>query len=41
MNLPSLGTPDGAFQYLIALLLAATLFFGLVFAGLYYGFLPT
>ena len=40
MQLPSLSTPEGTFQYLMALLLATALFFGIIFAGVYFGYLP-
>ena len=40
MQLPTLTTPEGTFQYLMAVLLVTALFFGLIFAGIYFGYLP-
>ncbi len=40
MQLQSLSTPEGTFQYLMAFLLVTALFFGLIFAGIYLGYLP-
>ena len=40
MQLPTLSTPEGLFQYLMAFLLTVALFFGLIFAGIYFGYLP-
>ncbi len=37
MHLPSLGTPEGAFDYLMIVLLATTVFFGLFFGALELG----
>jgi len=40
MEYPRLTTPEGAFNYLILVMLLAALFFGVVFALLYYGVVP-
>lgn len=39
MHTPSLTTPEGAFDYLMILIGGATLFFGAIFAAIYYGIL--
>ena len=40
MNVPQLTSVDGAYQYLIGLLLILVVVFGLVFGGMYLGYLP-
>ncbi len=37
MHLPTLGTPEGAFDYLMIVLLATTVVFGLFFGALAIG----
>ncbi len=37
MHVPSLGTPEGAFDYLMIVLLATTVVFGLFFGALEFG----
>ncbi len=37
MHVPSLGTPEGAFDYLMIVLLATTIVFGLFFGALEIG----
>ncbi len=40
MNLPRLTTVEGAYQYLMGLLLLLVLFFGLYYGAVYTGFGP-
>ena len=40
MNVPQLTTVDGAYQYMIGLLLILVVVFGLLFGGMYLGYLP-
>jgi hypothetical protein len=40
MEIPSIRTPEGLFEYLVAFLLATILFFGLIFAAAYLGIIP-
>jgi hypothetical protein len=39
MNVPQLTTVDGAYQYLMGLLLLLVVVFGIVFGGMYLGYL--
>ena len=39
MNVPRLTTVDGAYQYMIGLLLILVVVFGLVFGGMHLGYL--
>jgi hypothetical protein len=39
MNVPQLTTVDGAYQYLMAILLVLVVLFALIFGGMYLGFL--
>jgi hypothetical protein len=39
MNVPQLTTVDGAYQYLIGILLILVVLFGLLFGGMYLGYL--
>lgn len=40
MNVPQLTTVDGAYQYLMGILLLLVVVFGLFFGGMYFGYLP-
>jgi hypothetical protein len=39
MNVPQLTTVDGAYQYMMAILLVLVVLFALVFGGMYLGYL--
>jgi hypothetical protein len=41
MELPSYNTPEGALNVLLGSLILVSLLFGLFFAGVYLGILPT